>query len=196
MRLPRSDRARVVLPSNEEGQMSSQDIFELIDSGDSEGLRALLSVEPSAATRRTPDGQSALMRAAYRNSELVKIVHAATPPLDSWDRILVGKADDLPPPDAWSTDGFTPLHVAAFSRNVAATRALLEAGADPNVISKATFAKVTPLGTAVFVGSLEVARELLAHGADPSVPEGSSPIDTARAKHQAELLQLLLSAKR
>jgi ankyrin repeat protein len=175
---------------------NSQDIFELIDTGDAAGLRALLSVEPSAATRRTPDGQSALMRAAYRSTELMKIVYAADPPLDSWDRILVGKADQLPPHDAWSTDGFTPLHVAAFSRNVAATRALLDAGADPNVIARASFAKVTPLGTAAFVGSLEVARELIAAGADPSVPAGASPIDTARARNHSELLQLLLGAKR
>src|SRR5262245_58111222 len=174
---------------------ASHDIFALIDNNDAAGLRALLQVEPSAASWRTPDGQSALMRAAYRSFELVAIIRAADPPIDEWDRILIGEATGLAAHDAWSVDGFTPLHIAAFAKNLGATRALLAAGADPNVIAKASFARVTPLGTAAFTGAIDIARELLAAGADPAIPAGGSPIDTARARKNTELLELLLAAR-
>lgn len=167
------------------------DIFELIDKRDVEGLRAFLSIEPSATGQRDPQGLSVLTRAFYRGPELVALVRAADPPLDEWDRILVGEAKNLPKHDAWSPDGFTPLHMAAFAKNLGAVRALLEAGGDPNVIAKASFARVTPLGTAAFVNAVDVAKVLVAHGADPTIPKGASPIDTARANKHDALLAVL-----
>jgi hypothetical protein len=167
------------------------DIFELIDKRDVEGLRTYLSIEPSATGQRDPQGLSVLMRAFYRGADLVALVRAADPPLDEWDRILVGDSTNLPAHDAWSPDGFTPLHIAAYAKNLAAVRALLEAGADPNVIAKAPFAKVTPLGTCVFVNAIEVAKELVAHGADPTIPKGASPIDAARTHKHDALLAVL-----
>jgi hypothetical protein len=167
------------------------DIFELIDKRDVEGLRMFLSIEPSATGQRDPQGLSVLMRAFYRGPEIVALVRAADPPLDEWDRILIGESKDLPPHDAWSPDGFTPLHIAAFAKNLAAVRALLEAGADPNVIAKAPFAKVTPLGTCAFVNAIDVAKELMAAGADPTIPKGSSPIDAAKHNKHDALLAIL-----
>lgn len=167
------------------------DIFELIDKRDVEGLRAFLSIEPSATGQRDPQGLSVLMRAFYRGPEMVALVRAADPPLDEWDRILVGESKNLPNHDAWSPDGFMPLHIAAFAKNLAATRALLAAGADPNVIAKASFARVTPLGTCAFVNAIDVAKELLKHGADPTIPNGASPIDTARHNKNDALLAIL-----
>ena len=55
--------------------------------------------------------------------------------------------------------------MAAFAHNAEAARKLLEAGADPNVVATACFARVTPLGTCAFAGANEVARLLLEHGA-------------------------------
>src|SRR5438105_2230007 len=90
------------------------------------------------------------MRAAYRGGEVFAAVREANPPLEPFDRIVVGESDGLPAPEARTPDGFTPLHIAAFSHNLAAARKLLEAGADPNVIATASFARVTPLGTCAF----------------------------------------------
>lgn len=188
MHLPPSDLARAVRPSH---NRRVPDIFELIDRRDVEGLRAFLSIEPSATGQRDPQGLSVLMRAFYRGPDIVALVRAADPPLDEWDRILIGEAKHLPKHDAWSPDGFTPLHIAAYAKNLAAMRALLAAGADPNVIAKAPFAKVTPLGTCAFVNALDCAKELLAHGADPTIPNGSSPIDTARHNKNDALLAVL-----
>ena len=146
-------------------------IFELIEGDDAEGLRHLLAADPAAAAEHDEQGLSVVMRAAYRRSEVLEAVRAANPPLGPFDRIMVGESDDLPAPDAWTPDGFTPLHIAAFARNTEAARKLLEAGADPNVFATAPVAPVTPLGTCRFAGAAEVAELLLAHGADPSLTE-------------------------
>jgi hypothetical protein len=111
------------------------------------------------------------MRAAYRGGDVFEAVRAANPPLEPFDRIMVGESDGLPAPDAWTPDGFTPLHIAAFAHNVEAARSLLEAGADPNVYATASFARVTPLGTCAFAGAEAIAELLLEHGADPTLVE-------------------------
>jgi uncharacterized protein len=146
-------------------------IFELIDAGDVQGVRALVAADPATAAEHDEQGLSALMRAAYRGGDVFEAVRAANPPLEPFDRIIVGDSEGLPPPDAWTPDGFTPLHIAAFAHNIDAARALLEAGADPNVIATASFARVTPLGTCAFAGANDVAELLLAHGANPDITE-------------------------
>ena len=148
-------------------------IFELIDADDAQGVRDLLAANPTAAAERDEQGLSAVMRAAYRRGDVLAAVRAANPPLGPFDRIVVGESDGLPAPDAWTPDGFTPLHIAAFARNTEAARKLLEAGADPNVFATAPFARVTPLGTCAFAGADEVAELVLAHGADPSLTEAA-----------------------
>src|SRR5262245_37296989 len=125
-------------------------IFELIDSGDAAGLQALIQHEPDAVTSRDDNGLSPLMHAAYRGRGPVFEFVAAVGSDDPWDRLLLGKSEGLPAPDAWSPDGFTPLHIAAFAKNSAGAEALLDAGADPNVFATASFARVTPLGTCAF----------------------------------------------
>jgi ankyrin repeat protein len=168
-------------------------IFESIDAGDAAGVRELIAREPDVAAAQDDDGLSALMRAAYRGGDVFAAVRDADPPLGPFDRIMVGRSDGLPGPHDWTPDGFTGLHLAAFAHNAAAARALLEAGADPNVLATASFARVTPLGTCAFAGATEVARVLLEHGADPTISEieGGAPLDVARRNGYDELVELL-----
>jgi ankyrin repeat protein len=168
-------------------------IFELIDAGDLEGIRDAVAADPTVATAHDEHGLTAVMRAAYRGSDVLAAVRAADPPLEPFDRIVVGDTEGLPAPDAWTPDGFTPLHIAAFAHNADAARILLDAGADPNVIATASFARVTPLGTCAFSGATEVARVLLAHGADRTLTadHGFTPLDSALANGNDELVALL-----
>src|SRR3954451_233401 len=168
-------------------------IFDLIDAGDPDRVRELLSREPEAAADHDDQGLSALMRAAYRGGDIFAAVMEAAPPLGPFDRLVAGESDGLPAPDEWTPDGFTPLHIAAFARNAEAARALLEAGADPNVIARAHFATVTPLGTCAFAGANDVARVLLEFGADPELATSreARPAVVARANGNDELAELL-----
>jgi hypothetical protein len=171
-------------------------IFDLIDAGDAAGIRELIAREPSTAAAHDEQGLSAVMRAAYRGGDVFDVVREADPPLGPFDRIVVGRSDDLPGPHDWTPDGFTGLHMAAFVDNVAAAEKLLEAGADPNVVATASFARVTPLGTCSFAGALGVAKVLLAHGADPHVGEdGTYTVEAeAIARGNEELAALIREA--
>jgi hypothetical protein len=171
-------------------------IFELIDDGDAEGVRELLARDPGAAAARDEQGLSALMRSFYRGGgEVLEAIRAADPPLDGWDRLLMGESDGLPPADARSPDGFTPLHIAAFAQNAAATRALIAAGADVNELATASFAQVTPLGTAATFAATEIVRVLLNNGADTerTSDHGNTPLHSAAANGNREIVELLLA---
>jgi uncharacterized protein len=67
-----------------------------------------------------------------------------------------------------SPDGFTPLHLAIYGGQAETIRILLERGADPNVRSTSSIARVPPLGTAAFVRRADLAELLLDAGADPN----------------------------
>lgn len=168
-------------------------IFELIDAGDAAGLQALIDREPDALRARDDSGVSPLMHAAYRGRGLVFELLAAAGSDDPWDRLMLGESEGLPAPDSWSPDGFTPLHIAAFAKNVAATEALLDAGADPNVFATAPFARVTPLGTCAFAGATEVARALLRRGANATLEvEGATPLAEAFQQGHRDLVALFV----
>lgn len=171
-------------------------IFDLIDDGDLDGVRALLAHDPSAAAARDEQGLSALMRSFYRGGgEVLVAIRAADPPVDAWDRLILGESEGLPAPGDQSPDGFTPLHIAAFAHNTGAARALLVAGADPNELATASFARVTPLGTAATFRANEVAETLLDHGADTerTSDHGSTPLHSAAANGNRALVELLLT---
>ena len=174
-------------------------IFELIDAGDADGIRTLLAADPGARESRSETGLSPLVHAAYRGrGPAYRALLAAAEPADPWDRLVAGRSEGLPAPDAWSPDGFTGLHLAAFAHNTAAARALLEAGADPDVLARSSIARVTPLGTCAFANAPEVARVLLEHGADPSIAENGEarfrPLAVAEANGHAEVAELLRNA--
>ena len=168
-------------------------IFDVIDTGDAAAVRALVDEDPAAAAAHDEQGLTAVMRAAYRGPDVLAAVRSADPPLEPFDRIIVGESDRLPAPDARTPDGFTGLHIAAFAHNAAAARALLEAGADPDAVATASFARVTPLGTCAFANAVDVARVLLEHGADPSIAEEdrATPLRVAEQNGYTELIDLL-----
>ena len=173
-------------------------IFELIDAGDADAIRALLAHDPEVQELRDEDGLSPLLHAAYRGcGPAFHAICEAGEPTDPCDRLLAGYADGLPAPDAWTPDGsFTPLHLAALVDNEAGAAALLAARADPNVLATASYARVTPLGTCAFSGALGVARVLLEHGADPHIGEdGVYTVEAeAMARGNAELARLIADA--
>lgn len=178
-------------------------LFDAIEADDLERVRTLLRADPDLAAGRSPDtGVSAVLSARYRQrADLVEAVLAAGPPLDVFDAAALGSVDRLrqlldDDPDAvrsWSTDGFTPLHLAAFFVQPAAVALLLDCGADVGAVARNPM-EVQALHSAVAGRDAESVRLLLAAGADPNARQrgGWTPLMGARRHGDTEVERLLL----
>jgi uncharacterized protein len=147
--------------------------------------------------------QSEILQALYtgRDDELTRLL-ALEPDLDVFEAAAVGRTahlhklldDDRELATAWSGDGFTALHLAAFFGQLAAARLLVDHGADVRAVSRNPMA-VEPLHSAAAKGSVEVCNLLLENGADPNARQqgGWVPLHAAAANGNRELEDLLVS---
>ena len=110
------------------------------------------------------------------------------------DSVALGRllADDRAAVDAWSADGFTALHFAAFLGGPDAVRLCIDAGADIGAIARNDM-QVQPLHSAAANGSVESCRLLLEAGANPNAQQqgGFTPLDEAEHANKSELAALL-----
>jgi ankyrin repeat protein len=112
------------------------------------------------------------------------------------ERLRALLAEDPTVVGAWSVDGFTPLHYAAFFGGPGATRVLLEHGADLEAPARnEEFApEARPLHSAAAAGRRDVCELLLAAGADPNARQhgGFTPLQEATQRQDEELAALLV----
>jgi uncharacterized protein len=98
--------------------------------------------------------------------------------------------------NAWSEDGFTPLHFAAFFGHPKAAKLLAERGADLEARStNQQFAlDAAPLHSAAAAGRLEVCKVLLDAGADVNAVQhgGYTALLDAAANKNQELVDFLI----
>jgi ankyrin repeat protein len=149
---------------------------------------------------------SELLAAVYRGDharveELLAV--RPEPELDVFEAAAVGRsermaellADDPGLVSAWTADGFTPLHLAAFFRQPEAARLLVEHGALVDVVARNDELRVTPLQSAVAARQEETAALLLERGADPNAQQrGGFTALHAAAQHGDEpIVRMLLS---
>lgn len=144
---------------------------------------------------------SSIMEALYRGDHSRAEELAAESELDIHEAASLGRAErvrELLEADATlvtsrSSDGFTPLHYAAFFGTPEAAAALLEYGADPGAVADNEM-RVQPLHSAAAVDANETARLLLDAGADPNASQqgGFRPIDAAIQTGNDELYALLV----
>ncbi|HZB35930.1 MAG TPA: ankyrin repeat domain-containing protein [Gaiellaceae bacterium] len=148
---------------------------------------------------------SPLMQALYEGKpELARELAAARSDLDVFEAAAIGDVDRLRAlldddpslATAWSGDGFTPLHFAAFFGHPVAARLLAERGADLEARStNEQFAlDARPLHSAAAAGQREVCEVLLDAGADVNAVQhgGYTALLEARQNGNEELAQLLL----
>ena len=182
--------------------MNSGRVIEAVKEGDAARLQELVAAEPGAASARDGDGTSALIHAVYRDRrDLVDILLSARPTIDVFEAAAIGHDDKLTSlldrepelVNAWSRDGFTPLHLAAFFGHEGATRLLLKKGADASVISHSPMG-VAPLHSAAAGDHPSVARLLVEAGADVNARQrgGWVPLHSAAANGDIELVRFLL----
>jgi uncharacterized protein len=182
--------------------MTEAALFDAIDKRDQDRLSHAIAENPRLAAARDAEGVSALLHARYReNLAAVEVLMRANPPLDVFDAAALGRtgrlreliATDASLVSAFSSDGFTPLHLAAFFGQAETARVLIQAGADLSAVSRNQM-KVQPLHSAAAARRDEVARLLIEAGADVNAVQegGYTPIHAAAQNGDVELIDLLL----
>ena len=144
---------------------------------------------------------SEVRQALYRGDRTGAVaLIAAGAPLNAFDAAAVGDttllgdllAEDQSGVDAWSADGFTALHFAAFLGGPEVVRLCINAGADVGAIARNAM-QVQPLHSAAANGNVESCRLLLEAGADPNARQqgGYTALDAAEHAGKSELAALL-----
>ncbi len=187
--------------------------FELLQTGDADGLRQFLEQDPAASEARDAAGVSLLMHSIYRGRrDLAKLIASKKKALDIFEAAALGRLDRLktcldeaglgdasainsPSIDSRSKDGFTALHFACFFSQPEAARLLIESGAAVDAVA-ANPTHVMPLHSAASARNLEAARLLLEHGAPVIVNArqqgGWVPIHAAAQNGDRPMVELLL----
>lgn len=160
----------------QEGEYDNRD-----EQGLSPALHALYRGETAEAETLLPDEPNVFEAAAFGREERLEELLAGDPGLAR----------------AFSGDGFTALHLAAFFGHPEAVRLLLDAGADPNAVGTSDqIGPVQPLHSAAATGRSDCARLLLERGAGVNARQGGgfTALHAAAASSDAELARLLLAA--
>lgn len=147
---------------------------------------------------------SELLQAVYRGDEqAVKRILAAGPELDLFEAAAVGDVDAVRnwvthehgAINAYSDDGYTALHLAAFFGHREVARLLLNNGADSEAISNNDM-EARPLHSAAAAEDTSAAFLLIDHGAEVNSRQhgGWTPLHAAAQNGDIELISALISA--
>jgi uncharacterized protein len=145
---------------------------------------------------------SAILAALYRGDAEGAQRAADGHELDVFEAAALGRAErvgelveaDAELARAWTEDGFTALHLAAFfSGDIESARRLLEHGADPTAPARNDM-QVTPLHSAAARGHGDIVELLLGRGADADAAQagGYTALHSAAALGDRPLTDLLL----
>lgn len=186
----------------------STEFVAAVKRGDRDTVARMLDADRSHLGATDERGTPALLLAYYHGHPAVaEAMLAHRPELGLYEAAAVGDAGRIreivatngaPEVDAYASDGFTALGLAAFFKRADAVRVLLERGADPHLASRPS--GFTPLHSAVATdaatASKDIVRMLLAANADPNArsASGGTPLHTVAFTGNVELTRLLLAA--
>src|ERR1700676_1193724 len=176
--------------------------FELLQAGDTDGLRQLLEQDSAFSEASDSTGVSLLMHSLYRGRrDLGELIASKKAALDIFEAATLGRVDrlkqcvrdDASAINSRSKDGFTALHFACFFGQPDAARLLIESGAAVDTVA-ANPTQVMPLHSAASARNLDAARVLLEHGAPVNARQqgGWVPLHAAAQNGDRPMVELLL----
>src|SRR6266542_6794947 len=143
--------------------------IDAIKAGEFERVKAMVSAEPTLIEARSRTGESAILTAVYhRQKEIVNLLVARGVTMSLFEACAAGEierverllAEDPAAVNAFSADGWTPLHLAAFFGHAKIAELLLARQADVAARSKNENAN-TPLHAALAANQKLVAGLLI-----------------------------------
>jgi len=181
---------------------SETELFERIKAGDFERVKALVSADPALVDARDAAGQSAILTAVYNGrKEIANLLVARGATLTLFEASAAGEFDrverlvaDGAPVNAFSADGWTPLHLASFFGHAKVAELLLARQADVAARSKNENAN-TPLHAALAANQKLVAGLLIGSSADVNAADGAGwrPIHLAAASNNLDAMKSLIA---
>jgi len=188
---------------------SSAAFIDAIKAGEFERVKAMVSAEPTLINARSRSGDSAILTAVYhRQKEIVNLLVARGANLSIFEACAAGELElverllhesasgavGAPGVNDYSTDGWTPLHLAAYFGHARIAELLIAHKADVAARSRGTNGN-TPLHAALAGNHKFVAGLLIGHGADVNAPDaqGWRPLHLATANNNMEVIKTLIA---
>jgi ankyrin repeat protein len=180
-------------------------IFQAIAIGKKAGVASCLEADPALIRARNEQGDSVLLAAIYAGrQEIFEFLLEKGAPVDLFEASALGQNDIVAgqleqDPElirAYSHDGWTALHLAAFFGRREMAALLIDRGAPIDARSRQTrFAREnTPLHAAAANRQTAVAELLIERGADVNARDGSgfTPLGLAANSRNDLLISALL----
>jgi ankyrin repeat protein len=185
-----------------DGSRGWEALAEAVRTGDVARVRELVADDAGLKAAHAPSGESAVLLAVYHGQdEVAQWLAEAGAPLDLHeaaalglsDRVAVHLAAQSQEVDAYSFDGWTPLHLAAFFGRTATVEMLLAAGAATDLLARNPQANL-PLHAATAARRVDVVAVLLRHGCDVNsrTAGGWTPLHLAAHGGYTELVDLFI----
>jgi ankyrin repeat protein len=183
--------------------MDAKAFQELVKKGDLAGVQSALAAEPELLDATNAAGQGSFLLAKYyRQEAIADYLLAQNPKLDLFNLCVAGQVEpvlaeverDSSLLEAHSSDGWTPLHLAAFFGHRGLAQALINHGA--KVDSRSTNAMVnTPLHAAAAGGKIALVELLLQNGASVNAQQegGWTALHAAAQSGNRDLTSVLLA---
>lgn len=179
-------------------------LFEAIRAGDTAAVTRLLDTDPTLVDAVDEKGLNAFTVAKYsRRDEIAQLLRERGAKLDIHSAAMVGDearvrallAQDPAAASCFSHDGWTPLHLAAFFGQMAAAKALIEAGAPVNERGTNPMANM-PLHAAAAGRKVELVVLLIESGANVNARQngGWTALHAAAQNGDASIAHVLIGA--
>ena len=181
---------------------TDSEIIAAVHAGEIEKVKAKLEANPSLASAKDERGVSALMHAYYRGRrDIAGVILNSRTALDVFEAAASGRAEtvseildrDASEAKAWSADGFTALHFAAFFNQPSIAHELVRRGADVAAVSMNPM-EVTPLHSAAAAHATEIVRMLVESDAPVNAKQhgGWTALHAAADNGDLEMIKILL----